>query len=95
MPLRSRGTPMSSSADWRNIGLRGAVVTVRGWHDGRLRVEYLNDQTMIVDASPAVREAQPREGDQVLVQDDWKVALEVVERRVPSRPISSTRSLLR
>jgi proteasome-associated ATPase len=58
----------------------GRVVTVRGWHGNRLRVEYLNDQTMIVDASPAVREAQPREGDQVLVHDDWKVALELVER---------------
>jgi len=58
----------------------GRVVTVRGWHNGRLRVEYLNDHTMIVDASPAVLEAHVRDGDQVLVHDEWKIALELIER---------------
>ena len=58
----------------------GRVMTVRGWHEDRLRVDFLADESVLVDISPAVRAGQPREGDKVLVQEEWKVALEIVER---------------
>jgi proteasome-associated ATPase len=58
----------------------GRVVTVCGWHGGRLRIQDLADHTLVVDASPAVLAARPREGDQVLLQEEWKIVLGVVER---------------
>ncbi len=58
----------------------GRVTTVRGWHQDRLRVDFLADQTLLIDVTPSVANAQPREGDQVLVHEDWKIALELVER---------------
>jgi proteasome-associated ATPase len=58
----------------------GRVTTVRGWHNDRLRVDCGADQTLVVDASPGVVAEEPREGDKVLIYEEGKVAIELVER---------------
>lgn len=58
----------------------GRIAPARGWHGKKLLVEQPPDHALALDVSPKVAEAQPREGDRVLFHEEWKIALDVVER---------------
>jgi proteasome-associated ATPase len=58
----------------------GRVATVRGRHGGRLLVEAPGEQTVAVELASSLEAVKPAEGDRVLVVDEWKMAVEVVER---------------
>lgn len=64
----------------------GRVGTVRGWHGDKLLVEAPPDQALALDASPAVRDAALKPGDQVLYEEQWRIAMEVVESLRRSEP---------
>jgi len=58
----------------------GRVSRVYGSHGDKLLVDYLPEQPIAVDVSPAVAAASPQEGDKVLWNEEWKIAIDVVER---------------
>jgi proteasome-associated ATPase len=62
----------------------GRVAPVQGWHAGKLLLEHMPDQPIVVDLVPALLSADLREGDRVLYQDEWKIAMELVERSAPA-----------
>ena len=59
----------------------GRVADFHSWHEGKMLLEGVANQTVTVDPCPALAEASLRQGDRILYQPDWELALSVVEHK--------------